>query len=684
MSKPRFNPFQPNRFEHANRPIIWLSPTATELEGAQNVFVEGTRGSGKTSLLASLHWQQRLENETLNVQLEGNGGFRRFLAVYLKMPEFLTRAFNEYNWTRVFPNQPAGTAEEQSFQLFLQLGVLHEVVFALSVLIDRRIYDVEGPKHEYFKRTLAPILKAIEPLCSRIDSSKLDSTESMLDFIAAARDFFCLIHIRDITEGDFAQILFHLANRLLSAAIPSLLAQLGGRSATHHIKICLDEAESLLPYQQLALNSLVRNSQAPIYYVLSFVSGGYDSVQTSLRAMSLSDADRRTYVIDEASDAAFLRSCEQVSAFRFWYAEQDEDEAGTEQPGPSADYFQVREILGATSINELIHQLLGRSLSKEFPALLARTASGIANDLSGAEFRVQPKGSAMDAFVEREGPFNLSPYWQAYTLLRLNRLHHPKNATSKIARARLAASLRRKQRAALLLVCWELGVRVPYSGWQVALALSDKCIRDYLDIMAAIYDGYAAGTAKKPKDFRNSRIPTEIQRGAIVRSSRKKLEGIAQNALRHQRESFKLVACLGELQKRLQLGPTPADALRTPEIGVFNVHLSTSSNEDALARAVINECETHGYIKLVNTSGAQLTLTSSGTRAIDKVEYSIRLHRRFAPFFGYSYRGPYHSVELASHDIHAICGDPDNIDPFAWANRVAARLRNNEGQSSLL
>ena len=111
------NPFRPTRFEHHDHPLIWLSPNVQLLEGLKSVYVAGTRGSGKTSLLKAVNWRERLYNPTVRDQLGSNPP--DYVAVYFRLPDFLTSAIGLIDWTLCFPDSPA--PELVGYEIFSQL-----------------------------------------------------------------------------------------------------------------------------------------------------------------------------------------------------------------------------------------------------------------------------------------------------------------------------------------------------------------------------------------------------------------------------------------------------------------------------------------------------------------------------------------------------------------------------------
>jgi hypothetical protein len=64
------NPFGPNRIEYESRPVLWFSEKAADIsKAAKPVFVAGTRGSGKTSILRSMSTLHILDDRNLAEQI---------------------------------------------------------------------------------------------------------------------------------------------------------------------------------------------------------------------------------------------------------------------------------------------------------------------------------------------------------------------------------------------------------------------------------------------------------------------------------------------------------------------------------------------------------------------------------------------------------------------------------------
>lgn len=77
-----FSPFTLNRFEYEQTHLYYLpQPVFSVLQGIKPVFLIGSRGTGKTTLLQALSWNEQVSNETLCQTLGGDFFSRRYLVL---------------------------------------------------------------------------------------------------------------------------------------------------------------------------------------------------------------------------------------------------------------------------------------------------------------------------------------------------------------------------------------------------------------------------------------------------------------------------------------------------------------------------------------------------------------------------------------------------------------------------
>jgi ABC-type lipoprotein export system ATPase subunit len=70
------NPFEGQRWEHDAEHIIYLPEIFAELEKRQDLYIVGSRGTGKTTFLKALNWNTRVENRSIHAQIEKGDLFK--------------------------------------------------------------------------------------------------------------------------------------------------------------------------------------------------------------------------------------------------------------------------------------------------------------------------------------------------------------------------------------------------------------------------------------------------------------------------------------------------------------------------------------------------------------------------------------------------------------------------------
>ena len=80
-TSPHPSPFRSNRYEREEdrRHVYFLIPEDEQLEELKSTYIIGTRGTGKTTLLKSLFWKERIESPSLQRALKGDLRFDRAL-----------------------------------------------------------------------------------------------------------------------------------------------------------------------------------------------------------------------------------------------------------------------------------------------------------------------------------------------------------------------------------------------------------------------------------------------------------------------------------------------------------------------------------------------------------------------------------------------------------------------------
>jgi len=629
-----WSPFLSTRFEHLTRPVIWLPPIVARLEAERSVYLTGSRGTGKTTLLKALHYELRLRNLTLRRQLGADPFVQRYIGLYIRFPDFVTRSFSRWGDTgteQVANGASTRQERDQAFALLVELQVLQLLQKAIADLRDEGVLLLHS---DLEASVVATVMNSIDELRQWAVTRRVRTfRELQQTFYRAHADLQKrLFSSKAFTIDDYP---IRQVGGVLSEVASLVLSRFPEADSNRpwRVKVCLDEAESLLPWQQVVMNSIVRYAKTPLSFVLAYVNREINTIDTLDDALPLSNADRIVEdPLDRMKPGSFRDLVDNVVDLYLWNAHSD-------QGVGESPHLDVERLLGGTNVNALLLARIRehkREKSLEFLALAAKLAGGEIEDGSPP------------------------PIYQAYIHAKLG-IELPVDMAAPWERRQFESrNIRKRMVAALLCMCAELDWSVPYSGAEVAFDLSHKCIRDFLDIMHFLYT--ASGVEKDIAKFCNGR-PLHIrkQTAAFLNASENKLNVISSEVPHYQTQVMNMVTCLGLLLRQLQADHTDTQCLRTPERGVFELRLANGTLEQNAL------CLT--YLQRAVDGGA--------TKIVGKNDRSVQfiLHHLLGPNFGFSYRGPYYKIPTEAIVLLAAAEAKDKRMRAAAVNllRKAAR-----------
>lgn len=701
MTPITINPFRPTRWEHQRDgyQLIWYTKTADLISREKSVYVRGSRGSGKTTLLKSICWEDLCRNSSLKWQRS----FTDFshLGLYIRFPDHISNAFSPGSWSGYFPDAPDPIQEfHQYFSLLVELTCAERALEAchslriegaLQVLPAQEKEVVSNFWEEYFystaalidePRTFKELARGIRDLVRRMNEAASRGTVPLLT--------------PSLPRRVAGELLANLCESL-SKAVQMVTAT---KPRTVAFKFCLDDCEVLNEYQQYSLNSLVRTTKQPISWVVSAVGAFFDSTTTLVVQQPLTDADRRVESLDERGEPDFRELCQAVVSLRLMAAVSDAGRPVV-RPAELSEYFPLEERLGIRYVNDIFPILLQRSANpaaKEFYEITKRFVLKLIEHYPGHP-QIVP--------LERS-----PPYYQVYLLLlwqgredafktRFDPSDERKldDIVGDYLRPNFQAWLRRKQRAALLHFASVFGFgRLPLGGAPTILALADGSIRDFLEIMGEIYAEYAREKRLDPQDasslerFAGSRtlVGSAVQTSGIYSASTAFLNGVSSRSERGVDIVLRLLSGLGHLTSILQSDPDDPSVLGRTERGVFVVRFARSGSideafhgeRDLLVWHAIKQAEIAGYLRPARK--IRMADALKPNQDVRGRSVTIRLHRRFAPNFGFSFRGAYEPVTLTASDIWPLCDAQTPLEPRAWAKEIASKTPLSDvGQLSL-
>ncbi|WP_425348650.1 hypothetical protein [Rhizobium bangladeshense] len=680
------NPFRPTRWEHdsSGSPLIWFTPIAAHLSADKSVYVYGSRGSGKTTLLRSICWEDLLTNPSLQIQ-KTISDFNH-IGIYIRLPDHVSGSMGYMGWNEIFPGSP-----NPDYEFFRFYSLALELIAAEKALSATHQLRVEG----VMSLSAGDELSLVTNTCDEFPQLLTFTERSPTTFIDLARTLRTLV--RRMNEacgrGQVPGLLPMLPAREPYEFLAFVIEQLS-RAVEHAkspggtklgFKFCLDDCEVMSPLQRKSVNTLVRKSRFPISWVVCSVGEAIEAGDTFIDEQPLTDADRRVLSLDDRRSPEFLALCEAVASLRVYFSIK-EDRRPPISGSEVANYFSLKSRLGTVVVNDMIDTMIKRST-----APLAVQIRKAADYLDGLGLSHYGLGKTANS---------APPYYQAYVLLhwtgsKENFTANPpmddfsrleKNARMLKSRSQ-QAWLRRKNVGAMLHLANRLGYRkLPLSGVSIVTALADGSIRDFLEIMAEIFDRFARQTkARSPEDTlekfvrSGGKIANQLQTDAIYASSDAFYDGIGILTDSNAEAVLRFVNALGRLTHYLQADFEDTSALATSERGLFFVEQARTYAANAAqieaVNQIIHRAELAGYLR-----------ATTSKRTVDEDEEEtpkitgFRLHRRFAPRFMFSYRGAYEPVRLTEDVLFQVCVGALDTKADEWARQYARKIGSSEAR----
>ncbi len=644
------SPFEPKRFEYEGQHLYFLPSNFSELlEPPSPAYLVGSRGTGKTTLLKALAWNERLSNESLKRQLGHDAFSKEYIGVYLKLPEYVLNAFD------------ARLASESDLSRALVPGIYLDAIAlqllsdAIAELISNNVLRISADDEQAcVAEVFAHLWRATNPYgrhASRPSTTLKGLSQEMRRIQTALADY--AVHGRAI-DASVEQFLTAQCGQL-GRDVGGKLGDLCNRStedgtASWHFKVCMDEGECLSVAHQRVLNTLVRLSKWPLFHLVSFVRRPEDPSTTYVPNLSLSDADRRLVLLDQMNDKEFRSLAEGVSTVRIQERLKD-----------FTVKFDAIACLGRLSINQLLLSILSTS-EKAYAKKLLKSAREIAKEPFFANLLENQPPSGDDEQDTAGTPL----IYQAYLLDKL-RVGLPEPSDPKwMRRAQQSANLRKKMVAAYLSLCAELGADVRYASAKMVLQMSDLCIRDYLNFLHEIFV-----ESKLPvRGFIEQTPSLKVQDAAIKRASLNKRNSLRESGVLSPTEAGRIIDALAEITRIVQTtGPGKAP-LEATERGLFTVDFSEGERKTyAELLALIRDAAEAGFLVVIQEGSSSK---------------KFRVHTSLSAAYGFSYRGAYYNTLISLREIDEI---RHIADPKRFAHtvkRIGERLAGGKPETGSL
>jgi hypothetical protein len=573
----------------------------------------------------SLVWKERLTNVSLRKQLSDDAfasGRGKMLGVYLKLPAIQLQVIEKWVASENFDEEHKGTI----VAAYLDLVWLQELTAALTVLISNQHLPTSVER----ERQVVIAIAAAYPRSLTSPAGRIVTMGQLTSALGRLRETIERAAIAKVRVGELVMATDCFSGGIgsLGRNIARMLVPLLGENEsdeTWHIRVCMDEGESLSPFQLLVLNSMVRLTEWPVFFAVAFVRQPDEMSQTLLPNLSLQDADRKIVSLsDFLTEARFRRLAEGVAAARI-----------ERELGATPTDFALSNVFGAYDLNDLLASILKESVSSEAKELLLE-AQMLAESPAWAD---QPTAAPL-------------PVYQAYLIRKLGIvLPEPDTANWK-RRKQSSAEIRKRMVAAYLSIFADLKVRPRYAGLDMLLGVSDGSIRDLLRFLDSTYR-----SSNRPlSEFVQTLVPVGVQDSALKEASEAKLRGIQSSGVTSISEIEKLVQALGIITAKVQTSSSSDGHLRSSERGIFSLKVGPGV---MTAVSSILEAGEAGYLQLLSVTADEIV---------------FRMHTSLAPAFGFSYRGAYYKSPLQWEDVETIRRAASTKEAQERAVAIGARL----------
>ena len=609
------SPFSEGRFEHEANHFYYLPKSCfPKLEQPHPTYLIGSRGTGKTTLMKSLHWYERLENVTLRRQLNDQPFSAKFIGNYLKLPTIQLKCFDF--WLEDTDEATYGNV----FGLYLDLICIELISHSISELLARGELRIPPTYETQAVQTWLSDYQCYECFMGQ------DAPRSVSQFRSRIRQIRRALE-RNAIQRVSVEITFDMfpAEQIgsLARSLSKKMAEFCKRDEKSHeqpwyFKVCMDEGESLNPLQQRIINTAIRLSEWPLFYIVSYVRSPDDMITTLIPQLTLQKADREVIRLDNFDAVCFQELAEGVATVRCQEELQD----------PSVT-FNTQQILGSLSINRLIKMILKSSENPKAKQLLEK-----------AEKESKKCSEATEI-----------PIYETYLAEKLELPDSPKKRSEK--RRQESIQYRKKMVAAYLSICHEYKVKsVLYASADMVLSISDNCVRDFLSQLDHLFIESGHNLPR----FLKGEIKWDVQARAFRKASETKRDSIPDSGVLSPVEIGRIVKALARITATIQSSSEDNRHLRSTERGLFQLSSKEHEAEElSQANELIQDAADAGFLHVKGHA--------------NEIK-SFCVHASLSPAYGFSYRGAYYPVNIDLTDFNilraaktdeALCKASDNI-----------------------
>lgn len=252
-----------------------------------NFVIEGTRGTGKTSILKSLNYEtQWLKKTKIKPSIELQPIFKNepdFVGVYLRCEEIEKSLWNR--WLRKYERENGDASSSQIlFATFLNYFFIEKIIQAITDITNNPVID----------KNISELIQEVIQICYPSSNLKptlydfsLSSLKNVLDttLYDFRRNIYSLTEFKIINE----YFCLHTASSCIISKISKIITEKIDSFNDVKFFLLIDDVDRLDNWQIKVLNSFISSSEAPIS--LKITCTGEYNIKNNTNNRSISTTD---------------------------------------------------------------------------------------------------------------------------------------------------------------------------------------------------------------------------------------------------------------------------------------------------------------------------------------------------------------------------------------------------------
>jgi len=625
------NPFEGQRWEQDSVNIIYLPQIFKEFEKKQDLYLVGSRGTGKTTFLKALNWKIRLKNTSIHMQTGKKNIFDgKYIGVYIN-----TMSFGDSIFER---SDIADSSLIFLYSMWTEINVIYRVLESIIGLYNKDYLDFTIEKEQIQANK---IYDYIQDFFGDSILNKRQNRDATYNIIAL-KEVISKLRSKVIDERinlEWRYESYSIGN-LIHEIIPSLMELCDDNDENEwYTKVCFDQIESAPNFQKIANTFVVKKLSKKVWFIVSGLNHrDIDINNTYIKQHNLTDDDRKFIDLNDvffstapAENGDFYELTQGICDLRLKHFDKSIDTKRS---------FSLKTHLGSWNSNKILDLYLNRKLKistsnnfKEFMCLVEE------NHEAGKYLTIDP------------------PYIETYYFDILQQSQKWEGDMEKSREKNSDSGKKYIGTMLALLRKYKFKSTTPYVGIHQIMSLCNST-RDFLKIMKALFDlRINDGHIKDLDQFFSYKAPftnneIEIQTQAVVNVAEDKYNNIEQKYASEgaTKKMRTFIDTCGQITYNLQ-AKIELSALSSEEKGIFSVVLQ-NDEDGKIVSDFLKSAHVDTNINIISNDAVDNT---------NIIEFE--LSRIFAPKYKFSFRKPRNKILIDTRNLIGFCkAIPKNID----------------------